>query len=265
MFFMTKKVIAICAMLLVAIMLASCSGNGNNATPDEATADEPTTAQKVVKIETPYGNLSVSEEFDKAMDHVVREEDPYILDFVSKDDKTTVLSIHFNDKTKDVLGTLKTDGKDVVLYAEFPAIDKKSSHYTEYTNYQMEVNTIVNHLEQDYGFTAGYDPGTVESETNESNETFDIKTTLVTLKYPKKWEDKVTVTEKDNVVSFAAGKTPLFDLYYKECDGVLLGTYNKTPIYIKEHKVKEAEHTAMINDVNVIIRHLNDDKNFTMA
>lgn len=258
---MTKKIFVICAMLLAAVLFSSCSCDSNKATPDEATADEATTAQKVVKVDTPYGDLSVSEDFDKALKPVVRSEDPYIVDFVSKADDTKVLALHFNDKTPDVLGTFKVDGKDVVLYAEFPDIDKNNSHYQEYNRYQMEVSNIADHLEQDYDFVPGKDPGSGDS----NSETYDIKTSLVTLKYPKKWKDKVTVTEKDNVVSFTAGKTPLFDLYFKEADGVQLGTYGKTPVYIKEYKVKENDHKNMIQDVNVIIDHLIEDKNFVQS
>lgn len=252
---MIKKVIVICAMLLAAVLFASCSGNGNNATPDEATENEPTTAQKIVEIETPYGNLCVPEDFDKALKPVVSKENPYILDFVSKDDNTKILSIHFNDKTQNILGTLKADGKNVVLYAEFPSIDKNNSRYQEYSRYQMDVNTIINHLEQDYDFVTN-------DSIDTDDETYDIKTTLVTLKYPKKWENKVIVKQEGDCVKFSADNTPLFDLYYKEINGVQLGTYNNTPIYIVEHNVKKSEHKQMVQDVNVIIDNLSKDENF---
>lgn len=84
-------------------------------------------------------------------------------------------------------------------------------------------------------------------------------------KYPKIWKDKVTVTEKDSVVTFSDGDTVVFELCYKTCDGNLLGTYDGTPIYIIDHKVETEEQQAMQFDVNVIIEHLTQDEKFTIA
>ncbi len=255
---MIKKFCVICVALLTSALFSACAANSNPATPDEAAAVAETTEQKVVKFETPYADLAVSEKFDEAVKAVVRQENPYIVDYITKADNTKLFAIHFNDKTNNYLGSIKSGDETVLLYAEFFEIKKDSENYQKYTGYQMEVNTIVNNLEKDYSLD------TDEKPSDTSSDVYDIKTNVVTLKYPKKWENKVTVKQENDCVKFSADNTPLFDLYFKECNGVQLGTYDGTPIYIVEHKVEKAEHKNMIQDVNVIINHLSEDAKFTI-
>lgn len=255
---MKKFVCVICIVLLASALFAAC---GNSvSTPDEATPDEATPDEmaliKCVLIETPYATLQVAEDFDKKVEHSVRQEDPYILDFVTIDDGTRVFSLHFNDKADDLLGTLKLDDENVIIYADIPEFDSKSKNYQRNVGYQMQISTIMYKLIEDYDFEPG------EAVNQEDHKVFKIETPVTDLYYPKKWEDKVTVTQEEDKVSFSAGDTPLFDICFKEVDGVLLGTYGDTPIYIVEHKVKDSEHAAMIQDVNTILNHLNEDKNF---
>ena len=247
----------ICIVLLASLLFSACGGNSGQTTPDEAVSVEETTEQKVAKFETPYAELAVSEKFDQDVKEVVRQEDPYIVDFVTKDDNTKLFAIHFNDKTDNYLGAIKSGDKNVLLYAEFFDIKKDNPNYQKYTGYQMEINTIVNHLEKDNAMDINVDP------SEPSADVYEIKTDTVTLKYPKKWEKKVTVKQEDKCVKFSADNTPLFDLYFKECNGVLLGTYDGTPVYIVEHKVEKADHKNMIQDVNVIINYLSEDEKFT--
>lgn len=256
---MKKIVCVICIVLIAAALFAAC-GNSDSS-PDEATPDETTPDEmaliKCVPIETPYATLQVAEDFDKEVKSSVSQENPYILDFVTVEDGTRVFSLHFNDKTDNLLGTLKLDNENVVIYADFPVFDAKSENYQRNVGYQMQVSVIMYKLREDYDFLPNEVVGQVDDEV------FKIETSVTDLYYPKKWEDKVTVTQGDNKVSFSAGKTPLFDLYFKTVSGVQLGTYGDMPIYIVEHEVEDPEHVAMVQDVNVIIQHLSEDENFT--
>ena len=249
-----RRLLAICLMLMMMVSLAACnSGKGSDATPDEAT--EPV---NYVSIETPYAVLEVTEDFDKAVKSSVKQEDPYILDFITVEDETTVFSLHFNDEAKSLLGTLELDDQNVVLYADIPEFEKKGTNYQKNVGYQLQIGVIVDRLMQNYTFVPDEKTEYVDKGV------FAIETELTTLYYPKKWEEKVTVTQNGNIVSFSAGKTKLFDLCFEEADGVLLGTYNGTPVYMVEYKAENDEQAAMIQDVNVIITHLNEDKNFSM-
>lgn len=106
------------------------------------------------------------------------------------------------------------------------------------------------------------------SDKNESsapadeNATFQIKTSVVTLVYPQKWENKLNIEVTKDTVKFVNKETPIFDIVFKECDGYLLGTYKKTPVYIVEHPVYNDEQALMVEDVNVILQNLMKDENF---
>ena len=252
-----KRLCAICLLLMMMVSFVACDSgkSGTDPTSQEATEE----SVNYVSIETPYAVLEVTEDFDKAVKSSVKQENPYVLDFITVEDKTTVFSLHFNDETKNLLGTLQLDDQNVVIYADVPELDKKSKNYKTNVGYQLQIGEIIDRLTKKYSFV----PNEIITDVDE--DVFAIETKLTTLYYPKKWEKKVTVTQKGNVVSFSAGKTKLFDLYFEEADGVLLGTYKDTPIYIVEHEAKNDEQAAMIQDVNVIISHLNEDENFSQS
>ena len=111
----------------------------------------------------------------------------------------------------------------------------------------------------DYDFVAG------ERIEYEDNSTFDIVTPVVTMKYPAKWKDKVTVTVTSDRVSFVNDGTPIFDLVFSDEEGYLLGTYSGTPISIVDYPVTTDEQAAMQEDVNVILGFLFNDPNFEMG
>ena len=108
----------------------------------------------------------------------------------------------------------------------------------------------------DYTFVVG------DALEKEDSSTLDISTSIVTMKYPSKWREKVQIEVEDNGVKFSNNGTMLFDLMFIECDGYLLGTYSGTPIYIVDYSVNNDEQAIMQEDVNVILQYLMEDKNF---
>lgn len=111
-----------------------------------------------------------------------------------------------------------------------------------------------------------------EESVRQGEETFDIPTSLVTLKYPAKWQGLVTVEATDAEVKFSYAGHPVFDLLFREGEEYLLGTYRGTPISILSYNVErdalsEQEYNnfcAMSADVNVILRHLSEDPDFVI-
>ncbi len=251
-----KRIIALLAAACMIIMFAGCQNDGKKATADEASTEQTTEAEKVTKVSTPYADLCVPESFDKNVTNKVSKKDPYTLTFSSKKDNTVLFDIIFNGKGDALMGTIVGEKENTIVYMNVPKLNKKSDGYEDNLGYQQGVNTIVKYLEKDYDFRVD------EAIEKQDSETFDVKTKVVTLKYPKKWEKKVKVTEKEDTVSFKAGDTRLFDLRFSKGDGNLLGTYKDTPIYVVEYKVKTDEQKAMQQDVNVIINNLSKDKDF---
>ena len=171
-------------------------------------------------------------------------------------EKTKLFDILFNSEEGDVLGTVKGDTYTVISLVNYTVKDDNN----ELKAMQHDINFILQNLEKDYDFASG------EALSEDDDATFEIKTSLVTLHYPKKWQDKVSVDVKDDVVSFSDGDTKLFDLILKKSkEGYMLGTYNDTPIYIVDYPVKSDDDIAMQAAINVIIAHLQEDSNFKIA
>ncbi len=223
---------------------------------DNPSGSESADNEKTVIIETPFADLRVPESFDKAVSHEVTGEDPCVVTFSSKADDTELFSILFNGNSDSLLGTLIGEEKNTVIYVNVPTLDEKSEHYKDNQFYQEKMNTIIGYLSEDYQIVFN------EIIDKEDSSVFDIETSVVTLKYPGKWKDKVQIEVLDDCVKFSSDGTPLFDLIFKECDGNLLGTYNDTPIYMVEYPVESEEHIAMQFGVNTILEHLMEDPNF---
>lgn len=237
------------------VMLCSCGESGTD------------NKEEVIRISTPYCDLCVPDSFEENVVHKVTSEDPYKIAFKTASDDVNLFELSFNKATSDLLGTLILDDENVIIYVDFAELDKDSKNYSENVNYQEAVNTIITHLSEDYEFVIG------EAVEQNADETFEIETSLTTLNYPKKWEDVVKVDVEEDRVRFSFEDEKLFDLCFYECDGFLLGTYDKTPIYvisyeIDEENYKEAEYmeiSGMQQAVNVIIDHLMEDKKFVMS
>ena len=256
-----KKILLFLMAVLCLIMITACANDAQSAKNDD------TRGHREVSIETPYCDLVVTKEFNKKVENVVSEDNPYTVSFRMKSDDTELFSIVFGDKTENLLGTLVLDDENVVIYATFNEFESTDAHYETYCKYQEEINVIVQHLISDYDFIVN------EVVELEDTSTFDINTSLVSMKYPAKWKDKVTIDVSDDSVKFSRNGEPLFDICFYECDGLLLGQYKETPVYVVYHTINKSNYSeedlfemdTMQDDVNVIFQALMDDSNFAVA
>lgn len=263
-----KRITLLLLSLLLVFTLCACrsdrEGNSENSNlPENSVPESSEEAEATITLNTPYIDLQIPASYEGKVEAEVTSEDPYTLTFKTTNG-TEIYTLYFGKETENLFGTILMEDKNVVLYASFEAFDKEDEHYNEYGEYQDGVNTILHNLMKNDNFIVN------EIVEYEDTTTFDIKTDLVTLKYPNKWKDKVTVEVTDDMVKFSCGQEKLFDLVFKECDGYLLGTYQDTPIYIisyefDETKYDEAEQMelyGMAEDVNVILQYLMEDSKF---
>lgn len=166
--------------------------------------------------------------------------------------ETKLFDLVFNSDEGVVLGTVRGDKNIIISYVDYPLAQDDQ----ELLEMKMDLNVVLWNLAADYDFVPD------EAIRDKDSETFEIKTSVVTLNYPSRWKEKVTVAVTDQGVSFSSGDTKLFDLVFKECDGFRLGSYNGTPIYIIDYPVRTEEEMHMQQDVNVILQFLYEDSNF---
>lgn len=226
---------------------------------------------KIIKgnrlIETPYCNIELPEELRGKVKWSVYSESPYILKFTAKKDNTDLFALLFGKKTEDVLGTLHLEDEEITIYAKFNNLNRDSQKYEEYVGYQMKLGLIIDQLSQNYNFIPG------EEIDNVKEEVFEIPTNLVTLKYPSKWKGVVNIEASASGVVFAYKGAKIFELRFVECDGVLIGKYRGTPVYILSYEVEEEYFTedelntinGISRDVNVIIEYLEQNEEFKIA
>lgn len=109
----------------------------------------------------------------------------------------------------------------------------------------------------------------------EDDETYLIDLGFVSLRYPEQWQKAVTVKDIKKhaatdkfTLQFVSKDTNLFDLYFNEEKGNLLGTLKtkdgNTVLYIKTYKLENAgvELIAQQEALNVIIQGLISDYDF---
>lgn len=243
-----KKLLAVILAVICIATLSACGGDKN---------DDSSSSEQKVEITTPFAVLKVAKSFDENVSHSETSKDPYTLSFVAKEDDTELFSLIFNGKGKTLLGTIIGEKENTVIYMNMADLDAKSDNYEKYLSYQGGLNDILNGLTEDYNFVAK------QAIATEDNSTFDIKTPVVTIKYPNKWKEIVKVEVTDDRVQFSDEGTPVFDLVFKKCDGNLIGTYKDTPIYVVEYTVKTDEQIAMKEDINVILQNLQKDSDFS--
>lgn len=252
-----KKVLIVLTMIVMLLALCACG---------KAT-DVQVKTEETMKIETPYGDICVPASFEGNVESEVISESPYTLSFCTVDGDVEVFTLIFGGMTDHLLGTLQRSDGNVEVYATFGEMDSGDERYEAYCGYQEGINTVIEHLISDENFAINEAP--VEEDTT----TFEIETTVVTLQYPAKWKDKVSVNVSDDMAVFSCNGQRLFDLSFVECDGYLLGTYKETPIYIVDYpiateNVSEADLNnfyAMQVDINVILQHLMEDSNFKIS
>lgn len=208
-------------------------------------------------LKTPYITLNFPQNFFDNIIFEVEKEEPYTVLFKTKQDNIELCSLVFNGKGDILVGTLIGETSNTVVYMNMPEMDSNSKNYLTYCGYQEDINKALNELFEFNDFVFN------EIVEFEDKSTFDIKTSVATMKYPNKWKEKVEIKVTKEEVKFLNGETPLFDLVFHECEGLLLGTYNETPVYLVSHPVKTEEQESMQEDVNVILQNLMDDSNFT--
>ena len=251
-----KKITIAGLLLICAMLFCACGSQSVSSSESAATVDS--AGNKYNTIDTPYAQLRVTEDFEQHVSHKETGKDPYTLTFSSKKDNTELFSIVFNGKGDTLFGTIKGEDANTVIHTNLAELDEKSENYDTNRAYQDKLKDILSCLTADYEIILG------EEVDHKITSNFDIKTPVVTLKYPNKWKDKVKVEVTEDSVKFSDNGTAVFDLVFKETKGYLLGTYKGTPIYMVEHTVKTDEQAAMQQDVNVILKYLMKDPNFKM-
>ena len=266
------KKILICCMAFIVLALPGC---GNRETSEQPAPAEPAIEQ----TPAPEQTTPPTPEETAAPEPVETEEpvETYSIDFAGlelkypvkwKDavtvsvsgnkaafscDDTPLFDLLANSDEGYVLGTVCGEEYTLLSIVSYEIADTEN---TDLLVMQEDENIILQNLMVDYEFAVG------EKLEKEDTSTIDIETSVVTLKYPAKWKEAVSVKVSEEKVSFVNYKTPLFDLVFSEGDGYLLGTYNGTPISIVDYPVKTDEQAAMQEDVNVILQHLMEDPNF---
>lgn len=108
----------------------------------------------------------------------------------------------------------------------------------------------------------------VTLKPSEAHEDMVIFAAGLEFKYPQKWENKITVSQEDDRVSFSRGDIRLFDfIFNRPNEGILLGTvYGKqnTVITVVSYPLGDGDSEAreMQEDVNDILDHLLEDYDF---
>lgn len=244
-----KKYIALILMLVMIFALTAC-GDASKEQPEPTQDshaeenDEPTYTISAAGLELKYP--------EKWQDKVtVAVEDDRVC-FSCGD--TKLFDLVFNKAEGAVLGTVKGEEYTTIYVVDY-ILDTEEK---DLCAMQEDINVILSNLMKDYDFEVGV------ALEKEDTATFDIETDVVTMKYPAKWQDKVSIDVSEDGVRFSTDGTRLFDLMFVECDGYLLGTYKNTPIYIVDYSVETDEQSAMQEDVNVILQHLMEDSNFAI-
>ena len=260
-----KKTSFVLIIFLSLIIISGCTAKNTDAETTQpasssAAITEPTSTASdteaettapeddVFSIETPFAVLKYPAKWKNKAEISVADDK---VSFSAND--TPLFDLLVNSDDGFVMGTLVGEEENVhINVLDYDVEDD------ELVEMQEDVNVILQNLMEDYDFQPG-----VKAE-REDNSTFDIETPVVTMKYPSKWHDRVTVDVRDGGVYFSCDGTQLFDLIFSECDGFLLGTYNGTPIYVVDYDVEDDELAEMQEDVNVILQHLMEDNAFTV-
>lgn len=263
-----KKTIAFILSVLVVFSLCSCSAFRNKSDNSSASSENELTSATTIKISTPYSDLKLRKSIAENLLYEVTSENPYTLTFKTKKDGTELFSFVFDGTGDNLIGTITGKDKNTVVYMNVFDLDSNSENYEEYSSYQMAMNDIANSLLDNKNFVSD------EVVEYEDNSTFDIKTNIVTLKYPNKWKNKVNIDVSDEAVIFTFKDTKLFDIYFKDIEnGSKIGTYDKTPIFVisylpDDNRLSEEEmneYTEMQYDINEIVNNLKKDKKFKIS
>ena len=263
-----KKILLILVIAILSVSLFACSekkeadGDNKTTTDSSAAADEKETAApvEVFVIKTDYADLKYPKKWEDRVKVDVKDNT-----VAFSADKKPLFDLVFNGKDGFVLGTIKKDDGNIVVRIVDHKLNEKDKKYNEYAGMQNDVNVIIDHLREDYDFA-------IEEDLSEDDEkeVFEIETSLGKLYYPTKWKKDVKIDVEDQAVKFSTGKVKLFDLLFGGKKGDLLGTYNGTEIRLVNYDINQKDYkedeyfrlSEMQMDVNVILKHLMEDKNF---
>lgn len=111
-------------------------------------------------IETKYGKLSYPDKWKELAKIEIVEGPIYTVKFSGKTSAGDIqlFDLTFNGGDGYCLGTMKIDGRDVTIYINDYSFDQGTLSNEDYFNccaMQEDVNTILEHLVEDYGFTFG--------------------------------------------------------------------------------------------------------------
>ena len=259
-----KKVKRIVAIMLICILsaciFAGCKNQEKNASPDEAeTIVETSTEEedKTFDTSTKFATLKYSERWKDIAQIDIDDGEPYTVSFSVNGAKA--FDLIFNGEEGDILGTLFTDDGQYLVRVLAPMPDESSSDYENIRNMQEDINTIINNFAEDYDFVPGVDV------REEEVEVYAISTDLTDLYYPVKWQDKVTTEVLYDRVNFSCAGTPLFDIVFGGDEGIYIGNYDGTDIFVIDYLLEDDEMKNMQEDVNVILSYLQKDDKFVLA
>lgn len=268
---MKKQIQCLIAAVLLFVLLAGCSlkeridsTSGTGSMIDRA---DPNDAELTI-YKTKYCNLKYPAKWlnQVKVETKVDIKDVYTVQFILNDN-TPIFDLLFSGNTGPVLGTLIESEENIVIRIKNYTIDKNDSRYDDFCSMSEDVNVIIANLEKDYSFAIG------QEIAKEDIATFAIKTNIVTLYYPIKWKEQVSIDISDQSIRFSCKEHKLFDILYGSSEGDLVGFYNGTIINIVSYDIDEAKVSdeiyrqlcAMQEDVNVILQHLMEDPAFKIA
>lgn len=266
-----KKMIAFCLALVLSAFLVACDGSESSgkSSADEvvSTATSEAESEMTVIISTPYADLKVPALYSAEVKSSVTSDDPYTVTF-SSSEGTELFSFVFNGEGDSLIGTIVGKEDNTVIYLNTAEFNKKDENYEANIQLQDLSGEIITQLKKDYDLILNV------AEEREDDTTFDIKTDVVTLKYPARWKDKVTVTVTEDAAAFSFGDTKLFDVAFVKSDGAfLIGEYQDTPVYLMFYELEKgklseeqfAEVNMMQEDHSVILDHLKEESDFVFS
>ncbi len=238
---------------------AKPSADPSGAPPETAEADP-------FLIETPCCMLAIPSDLEGKVLYEIIGDESFSVAFRTAEEPTPFLTFGFDQKYDTLLGTMVSEEGNRVVYVQYAELS--GDELDTYAAYQERiVNTALAYLISEYGFVVG------EAIPAEETATFPVETSLVTLRYPAKWREKVRIEVSDTGAAFSCDGRRLFDIVFAPCDGDLIGTMNGTPVYLISYEIEQGALTddqfdelcAMQEDMNVVLFKLMEEPGFEPA
>lgn len=158
---MKKVLVFLMCAAMMAAMLCACSSTENSTDNTQDTADATASTAEVTEasqsadffVETPYCMLKLPAQWKDELTISTQDEDAFVLTFSHGD--TRLFDIVIDGTQGDVLGTLKTDEKEVEFRAVVYELDEDTEDYDTCLELQGGVEYISAKLAEAYDFTVG--------------------------------------------------------------------------------------------------------------